>query len=161
MRFVVVNFIWNVLTESCCGKKKKKEEEEKKTKKKKKKKKKKKNFMVSWLISRITRRWTEVCFKIEVFQPWHDPLWLTRLKVPTNWLTIFFFLLLLFIQSWYKIITVKYQVLMALVCLISEPIRFTAHDWSCSYAWVKCCMNTIVSHHLQASPHTQKPGIAN
>ena len=41
------------------------------------------DFVVWWLVCRKTRRQTEICF-----QPWHDLLWLTGLKVPTNWLTL-------------------------------------------------------------------------
>ena len=41
-----------------------------------------KNFAVSWLLRGITRRWVIVCF-----QPCYNPLWLTGLKTPTNYLT--------------------------------------------------------------------------
>ena len=41
-------------------------------------------FVFWWLVRRVNRRQTEVSF-----QPWCNPLWMTGLKVPTNWLTVF------------------------------------------------------------------------
>ena len=36
-------------------------------------------FLIWWLACRVDRRQIEHCF-----QPWCNPLWLTRLKIPTN-----------------------------------------------------------------------------
>ena len=67
IRCAVVLFMWNILPERCCLKEKKK------------------NFVVFRLVSRITRRQTEVCF-----EPSYNPLLLTGLKAPLTKLLNYF-----------------------------------------------------------------------
>ena len=54
-----------------------------------------KNLAVSWLLCRITRRWIDFCFK-----PWCNPLWLTGLKAPTNYLIAGILCRILLVMVW-------------------------------------------------------------